>query len=96
MPVKADIQERLFDSCAQLPYRRNPANGDSPDLSIRNLRPTDKRHCDGLSIFPIDKNGLALRAFPHKADLVVKSDRPSIVGVHVQFDANKPCAKRRF
>ncbi len=63
---------------------------------MRNLRPTDKRHCDRIAIFPIDKDGVANNAFPHKTDPVVKSDGSHIVGMHVEFDANKACVERPF
>jgi hypothetical protein len=63
---------------------------------MSNFLPTDKRHCDRVSILAIDKNGISYDAFPYKTNPLVKRDRPCIVGMHVKFDAYKACVERAF
>jgi hypothetical protein len=80
--------------------RDKPGPDESERLAMRpmlsNLLPADKRHCDRISIFAVDINGIAYNSFPHETDPLVKRDRPRVVGMHVQFDANKTGAERRF
>ena len=63
---------------------------------MRNLRATDKRHCERVAISPVHIDGVANYAFPDKAGPFVKGDGPRIIGMHIEFDANKAGVERGF
>ena len=77
------------------PPRRNGKTPE-PALTPRGVPLSHDRHRDRVPIFPVDKSGVACDAFPYKTEPLVKRNRPRIVGMHVQFDANEIGLERLF